>query len=332
MLMPKIAVRCNPSHLRGMGNIFRQLYLGKIPRERGMDVVFYLPEYPPACALLKKEGFTSHPSQANVGLPPNASDHFDLIILDILDTTKEGIQSLRPRCKRIVSFEDLGPGRNHVDLLIDCNLEPEQAEHIADRVKVLFGLPYSTLSPDFSLYHDRKRHFPPILENCLISLGGTDPNNLTLKLAKLLLHKKRKLKITVLAGPGFSDSENIARLQSEQLTVLSNISNMAETLFAHQAIVCSGGVTLHEALAVGTPAFVVNQVPHQEDKARFLQSKGAAINLGLGNNFDVQKLLESLDMGMEEREELSRAGKALIDGQGIHRVADELIHMAKKGS
>lgn len=330
--MPAIAIRCNPSLTRGMGNFFRQLYLGKILRERGIEVTYYLPEYPPAYDLLTKEGFTPHFSQANAGLPNDAKGSFDLIILDILDTETGMVHSLRSRCKRIASFEDLGFGRNHVDLLIDCNLDPGQADHVADRVKPLFGLDFSILHPDFGVYHDRERSFPPALGNCLITLGGTDPNNLTFKLAKLVLEKKKEIKLTVLVGPGFTDHKNLNELRSDRLVVLSSISNMAETLFAHQAVICSGGVTLHEALAVGTPAFVVNQVPHQEDSARSLQSRGAAVNLGLGDNFDQRKLLESLDAEKETREEMSRAGKMLIDGQGIHRVASELIHIMKEKS
>jgi spore coat polysaccharide biosynthesis predicted glycosyltransferase SpsG len=103
---------------------------------------------------------------------------------------------------------------------------------------------------------------------------------------------------------------------------------MAQILWEHDAVVCSGGVTLHEAMAVGTPAFVVNQVSHQQTKARFVAKSGAAINLGIGTRYDIKKLRETLNFGKQKLESMSLQAKQLIDGQGDSRVIDAISKLA----
>ncbi len=326
--MHNAAIRCNASVTGGMGNLIRQLHLANLLRDRGMEISFFVPRYQPALETLTRDGFSPHIVEPGDGLPPDAAEPFGLAILDIMDTSPELIQTLHRQCKKIASLEDLGEGRNHVDLLIDCNLEPERSKDVSSKVKTLFGLPYSILHPDFANYHERTRRFGSAPETCLITMGGTDPNRLTLRLAKLCLEMKEDLKLTVLAGPGFEDRDELEGLRSARCEILFDITDMARTLFEHQRVICSGGVTLHEALAVGTPAFAINQVPHQEKKAKTLEALGAAVNLGLAESFDQNKLAAILHMRKEELEAMSRAGKKLIDGQGIHRTADELIKLA----
>ena len=104
---------------------------------------------------------------------------------------------------------------------------------------------------------------------------------------------------------------------------------MAQILWEHDAVICSGGVTLHEAIAVGTPAFVVNQVEHQQTKAKFIEKLGAAINLGIDTQYDVKKLREALSFRKQKLESMSLKAKQLIDGRGIFRIIDAMTKLIK---
>jgi spore coat polysaccharide biosynthesis predicted glycosyltransferase SpsG len=157
-------------------------------------------------------------------------------------------------------------------------------------------------------------------------MGATDPKNLTIPLTSFLLQEKQGLKLTVLIGHNANITPELDKLsnQFQLLNVLGPVSNMAQILWGHDAVICSGGVTLHEAMAVGTPAFVVNQVAHQQTKARFVEKSGAAINLGIGTQFDVKKLCEALNFGKQKLESMSLKAKQLIDGRGVFRVIDAM--------
>ncbi|MBT3857723.1 MAG: hypothetical protein HOF64_12575, partial [Nitrospina sp.] len=102
--------------------------------------------------------------------------------------------------------------------------------------------------------------------------------------------------------------------------------------FDHSAVFCSGGVTLHEAMAVGTPAFVINQVAHQSEKADRAEKQGAAMNLGMAESWNENRLPEILQSSPDILGKMSQAGKSLIDGKGLKRVVETIELLGRGGS
>jgi len=185
------------------------------------------------------------------------------------------------------------------------------------------------LAPEFETLHAKKRQFNGPIDSVLITLGGTDPHSLTPLLADKLLQIQPNLSMTLLAGPGCKNIPALKDRQSETVKLLESTSEMAQTLFDHSAVFCSGGVTLHEAMAVGTPAFVINQVAHQSEKADRAEKQGAAMNLGMAESWNENRLPEILKSSPDILEKMSQAGKSLIDGKGLQRVADAIEHFLK---
>ena len=321
--MAKISIFCKASFSHGMGHLVRQSHIAKILRNRGNEITFFIPDYSPAQLWLDQCGL-SH--QTSIDVKQVSSD---LIILDVQDTSAAFIKNLRQDKKAVVSFEDLGEGRNHVDLLVDCNLGEEKSAELP--VQTLFGHNYAVLAEEFEAYHSKPRVFKNTIESVLVTFGGTDPHSLTPTLAEKILHIQPGLSITLLAGPG---NENIPALKylankHEKVKLMESTSEMAQTLFAHDIVFCAGGVTLHEAMAVGTPAFVINQVQHQADKANRAEKLGAALNLGMADSWDENRLPEILQSSRKILEKTSQAGKSMIDGKGLKRIVDAIEELLK---
>ena len=321
--MAKIAIFCKASFSHGMGHLVRQSHIAKILRNRGNEITFFTPDYSPAQIWLDQCGL-SHQTSTDAKQVSS-----DLIILDVHDTSAAFIKNLRQDKKAVVSFEDLGEGRNHVDLLVDCNLGEEKSAGLP--VQTLFGYNYAVLAEEFEAYHSKPRVFKNTINSVLVTFGGTDPHSLTPTLAEKLLHIQPGLSITLLAGPG---NENIPALKflenkHEKVKLMESTSEMAQTLFAHDIVFCAGGVTLHEAMAVGTPAFVINQVQHQADKANRAEKLGAALNLGMTHSWAENRLPEILQSSPTILEKTSQAGKSMIDGKGLKRIVDAIEELLK---
>ena len=314
-----------------MGHLVRQTHIAKILRNRGAEITFFIPNYPPAQVWLDRCQFPRKTLNDPLALTEKETGPLDLIILDIQDTPSAFIRKIRQNKKPVVSFEDLGEGRNHVDLLIDCNLGEENSVGLP--VQTLFGYPYSVLAPEFETLHSKKRELNGSIESVLITLGGTDPHSLTSLLADKLLQIQPNLSMTLLAGPGCKNIPALKDLETQNETVklLESTSQMAQTLFDHSAVFCAGGVTLHEAMAVGTPAFVINQVSHQVEKAGRAEKQGAAMNLGMAESWNESRLPGILESRPEILEKMSLAGKNLIDGKGLKRVADAIELLCSRG-
>ena len=322
--MAKIGISCKTSFPQGMGHLVRQTHIAKILRNRGAEITFFIPNYPPAQVWLDRCQFPRKTLNDPLALTEKETGPLDLIILDIQDTPSAFIRKIRQNKKPVVSFEDLGEGRNHVDLLIDCNLGEENSVGLP--VQTLFGYPYSVLAPEFETLHSKKRELNGSIESVLITLGGTDPHSLTSLLADKLLQIQPNLSMTLLAGPGCKNIPALKDLENQNETVklLESTSQMAQTLFDHSAVFCAGGITLHEAMAVGTPAFVINQVSHQVEKADRAEKQGAAMNLGMAESWDKNRLPVILESSPDILKKMSQAGKSLIDGKGLKRVADAI--------
>ena len=321
--MAKIAIFCKASFSHGMGHLVRQSHIAKILRNRGNEINFFTPDYSPAQLWLDQCGL-SHQTSTDVKQVSS-----DLIILDVQDTSAAFIKNLRQDKKAVVSFEDLGEGRNHVDLLVDCNLDEEKLAGLP--VQTLFGYNYAVLAEDFEAYHSKPRVFKNTINSVLVTFGGTDPHSLTPTLAEKLLHIQPSLSITLLAGPGNENIPALKNLASKhgKVKLMESTSEMAQTLFTHDIVFCAGGVTLHEAMAVGTPAFVINQVQHQADKANRAEKLGAALNLGMTHSWAENRLPEILQSSPTILEKTSQAGKSMIDGKGLKRIVDAIEELLK---
>ena len=323
--MAKIGIVCKASFSHGMGHLVRQCHIAKILQDRGAVITFFIPDYPPAESWLDRCQFPRE--ILNDPLTEKETGPLDIIILDIQDTSSAFIKKIKQGKKTVVSFEDCGEGRNHVDLLIDCNLEEKNSVDMS--AQTLFGPDYSVLAPEFEALHAKKRQFNRPIDSVLITFGGTDPHSLTPLLADKLLQIQPNLSMTLLAGPGCKNIPALKDRQSETVKLLESTSEMAQTLFDHSAVFCSGGVTLHEAMAVGTPAFVINQVAHQSEKADRAEKQGAAMNLGVAESWNENRLPEILKSSPDTLEKMSQAGKSLIVGKGLQRVAGAIDHFLK---
>jgi UDP-2,4-diacetamido-2,4,6-trideoxy-beta-L-altropyranose hydrolase len=303
--MARINIFCKASLINGMGHLIRQVHIAKEIQGHN-DIFFHIPEFPAATNILTQHGFSF--STVESFSPSKA----DITILDIQDTTFTFIQELKQQSKKIISFED--QSGNDVDLLIDCNINAGEKANI----KALFGLPYAVLAPEFEKFHSEKRSFADKIQSLLVTFGGTDPHNITLDLAKYI---PKKFKTTIIAG--FQNKQALQELNNAH--VVQNVQDMARILANHDAVFCSGGVTLHEAMCVGTPAFVISQVAHQEDKANSAENVGAAINLGQSKSWDKNRLSEIFKFEKESLQAMSAAGKKCIDGKGLKRVVEAIL-------
>lgn len=328
--MLNVAARVKVSHQSGYGHWVRQCHLARSLIQNGCRVDLY-PDTGATIEAIAVKG-------AQI-IPVTGNDHFlqrlpadtGLVILDIHDTSPEWIAQLRRKTPRVAGFEDLGSGRSHLDLLVDCNLDPEQAGELPNGVEALFGYSYSLLAEEYESVARQPRDFKNGVRRVLITMGGSDPNQLTSQILPSIIEHNPSLQLTVVLGPGFRQ-ENLLKswVDLDQVDVISSPKSLGELLLIHDAVICAGGVTLHEALAAGTPAFVVPQVEHQEDLARKLEDRDAAWLVGTPGVVNANFLLEALETPSRTLMAMSRRGRSLIDGGGLKRITKALIDLTEK--
>lgn len=170
-----------------------------------------------------------------------------LVLLDILNTSRKLIEDIRRNENmKIVSFEDNGEGALATDLTIN-----ELYPSITSKKSILCGPEYTFLRDQFdNLNFDLPRDI-----DILISFGGTDPNDLTIKVISWLINGGlSNKKVVIILGLGASrQKETIEKIICEHglksWEIYMNVSNMANLMIRASVAITASGRTIYELAA-----------------------------------------------------------------------------------
>src|SRR5262249_21558871 len=121
----------------------------------------------------------------------------------------------------------------------------------------------------------------------LLTFGGSDPQGLTLKAAQALESLPDAIEIVAVAGPAFSYQKEFEALQARlrrKVTLMRQVEgHIADLMFEADLVLCSGGMTVYEIAALGTPGLVLAQNTREEARMRAFARHGSVEFLGLGS-------------------------------------------------
>lgn len=184
---------------------------------------------------------------------------------------------------------------------------------------------YIPLRREFSEYHANcSQNTAPKL---LISMGGSDPKELTLKVLRALKKNTGKWSARVIAGPMFNNLDKVKDIAielGERIEILSNVSNMAELMRNSDLAVASFGMTAYELAACGVPQLLLCLSEDHARSASALHHAGAAISLGRFDQISDQILTDNLQTFISDRmlrENMTQKAKALNIGKGATNIA-----------
>lgn len=139
---------------------------------------------------------------------------------------------------------------------------------------------------------------PPVRKdarNILVTMGGSDPREITEKVAESFELSSNKYNITYVLGDGVSESriESLKRLHSNtvhQVTYLQGIVNMASVMVKQDCAIINGGNTRFELALIGVPYISVSINEEQANISYSLQNAGIGYNLGVIDQLSTKKM------------------------------------------
>jgi len=175
------------------------------------------------------------------------------------------------------------------------------------------------------------RMIKPKPEKILITTGGTDFSNISVKCIRYLNGFKDKLHIDIIIGPGVKNKENIrkAALSSKHVvTIHEEVGSLYKYLLSADMVITTGGLTTYEVVATRAPSLMIIALEHQRPKPEFLAKKEAAINLGFHESLTEEIFIEKFSQlydSHELRRTLSSNCQKLIDGHGVERISNHIV-------
>jgi RimJ/RimL family protein N-acetyltransferase len=185
------------------------------------------------------------------------------------------------------------------------------------------------LRREFWNWRGWQRTIPPIARKVLVTLGGADPDNVTLKIAQALQQTGiDELEAVIVIGGSNPHADTLqSEIHTPNIRLVKNATNMPELMAWADLAVSAGGSTCWELAFMGLPALIVILAENQKPVAQRLDAAGVAINMGehlaLAPTACANRLTE-LANAFEQRAAMSKHGQALVDGNGTTTVVQIL--------
>lgn len=155
----------------------------------------------------------------------------------------------------------------------------------------------------------------------LLTFGGSDPSNCTLKAAQLLQQFScLPSSVTVVLGAlNEADQASLKTLLSNTAhQILINPDDFVQRLSRADLVLCGGGGTLLEAMHLGRACVVFAQNSDERAHAAQFERAGACVW--------PERLKEVLQEN-ELRDDLSNTAAKMVDGRGVMRITSRLMEL-----
>ncbi len=165
----------------------------------------------------------------------------------------------------------------------------------------------------------QKKYDSDPVKNILVTMGGTDPLDLSLPIAKSLAQVlDASIHIHVLMGAPNLEMSQWANSQIGRVTIYTAQGNVLPLFQKMDLAISAAGSTCYELAYLGVPLGVVAVAPNQEPVVKKLLEKEAAFIWKSAN--DVLKYVHDFSL----RQKMSKNLQELVDGDGVSRLIYKL--------
>jgi UDP-2,4-diacetamido-2,4,6-trideoxy-beta-L-altropyranose hydrolase len=239
-------------------------------------------------------------------------------------------EALRMAGHRLLVIDDYAHlPRYHADVLLNQNIAAPSLTYACDTATVrLLGIEYALLRPEFLAWGDWRRSVPEQARRVLVTMGGADPENVTLKIIHALWQLRLpSMEVKIVVGPANPHLEALraaTRAARHPMELMTDVADMPPLMAWADVALSAGGSTCWELAFMGLPSFLLTLAENQAGIPRALDARGAAIDLGWHTQVSeagVATALAELIHDPARRREMIERGREIIDGAGAGRVA-----------
>lgn len=263
----------------------------------------------------------------------------DWLIVDHYGIDSRWESRLRPSVEKIMVIDDLANRTHDCDVLLDQNYSKDCARYevfISKQCIQLLGPKYALVRPEFLYENDGNNSESGAISNILITFGGSDSTNETLKVMQALNHFKGFTVIAVLGATNTSfhlseqDCNNMGNVQ-----ILRDVENMADLMKWADIAVGASGSTMWERMCVGLPTLVISVADNQIKIAEECADKGAIKYLGHFSQVtkrDIVCAIEEFVKNPNQLKDMVACARRMVDAKGTERVAEVLFLKSCNGA
>ena len=337
-----LLIRADADAHIGAGHLMRCLALAQGWKARGGQTIFITAcESDSLVQRLSDEGFQAimlegaYPEPADWEVTSQAlAAHSDVwVVLDGYHFDPAYHRQIKEAGHRLLVIDDTAHlDHYYADVVLNQNINAGQLCYSCEPcTHLLLGTRYVLLRSEFLAWQGWQREIPKVVRNVLVTLGGGDPNNQTLKVIQGLQQVDiEELEAVIVVGatnPHFGELRSAIHDSRFPIRIVRNTSDMPELMAWADVAVSAGGSTCWELAFMGLPTVVLVLAENQQGIAAGLGKAGAVLNLGWYMEASIAQIADTLLNLLEDcglRRQMSQRGRELVDGLGVERVVESL--------
>ena len=336
-------IRADANWKIGMGHIMRCLALAQAWHNHGGKAVFITQCDSTALKQrLMDEGCEvvelkdCYPDKRDLAQTLSVSDSYpgSWLVLDGYHFDSEYQQQIKKTGHQLLVIDDMANlDYYYADIVLNQNIYAEQLEYNCEPyTKLLLGTRYVLLRREFLKWQGYKQDIPEVAKKILVTMGGSDPDNVTLKVLNALeIIDIPALEVVAVLGPSNQNKEILQReadTSPVNIRLAENPEDMPSLMAWADLAITAGGSTVWELAYMGVPALVLVLAPNQQKNAVYLEKKGSVLNLGTANDLRMDALCSKLKKLVSDQKTLTSVanmGRKLVDGLGNIRVLTNIL-------
>jgi UDP-2,4-diacetamido-2,4,6-trideoxy-beta-L-altropyranose hydrolase len=334
-------MRADAGVAMGTGHVMRCLALAQAWRGAGGHAVFAMAQVTPAVeerlqlesmgvARLKAEPGSADDARETIALA--RENQASWAVVDGYCFGADYQTALKRAGLKVLFIDDYGhAGRYSANLVLNQNVHAYEGlySNRDDSTRLLLGPRFAMLRREFTEWRGGSREIPAVVRRVLVTMGGSDPDNVTERVVQAILGGP-SLSATVVVG---GSNPHLPRLRAlvagaeRDVQLVENVTNMPELMANSDVAISGAGTTSLEMCFLGLPALLIVLADNQRPAAKELDRRGVAIDLGEGGKFQPLTLspyLTRLANSQDTRKAMSERGRELVDGGGAERVVRAL--------
>jgi UDP-2,4-diacetamido-2,4,6-trideoxy-beta-L-altropyranose hydrolase len=333
-----LLIRADAGTQIGIGHVMRCLALAQAWQDTGGRVVFLMAtESPPLEARLRSEGM----EVVHLPVQPGSTDDAiqtanharqvgaNWVVVDGYHFGAGYQRVIKDHGLHLLFIDDIGHAEHYyADRVLNQNIHAHEGLYKSKEpyTRLLLGTRYVLLRREFLKWRGWKREIPEVARKVLVTMGGSDPDNVTLKVIQALqqVDMDGLEAIVVVGGSNPNHEELQAAVQDSRFPIRleSNVTDMPELMAWADVAVSAGGSTCWEIAFMGLPSLVLVLSENQQGIATGLDEAGVVLNVGWYTKASIAQVTKTLVVLLEDRglrRRMGLQGRELVDGLGSER-------------
>ncbi|MBN1994971.1 MAG: UDP-2,4-diacetamido-2,4,6-trideoxy-beta-L-altropyranose hydrolase [Anaerolineae bacterium] len=339
----RLVIRADANTRIGSGHVMRCLALAQAWQDAGGSVSFVMAAANTALAdRLTSEGMAWVNLPVEPGSVEDATQTANLaheqkalwVVVDGYHFLAGYQRIIKESGLKLLYLDDYGHAHHYyADVVLNQNIYAHEGlyAHREASTQLLLGTPYILLRREFTQWRNWAREISQTGRKILVTLGGADPENVTLAVVQALekVPIENLAAVVVIGANNPHEAELRSALNCSSLSIClrKDVLNMPELMAWADIAIAAAGSTAWELAFMGLPSLLLVLADNQHPVAKCLDARKIAIHLDGHNLSDqISQAAQQLS-AVRVRQSMSQLGRDLVDGEGCQRVLRQLKNL-----